>query len=54
MIGLVSATGSLGSGVVFASVGYNVMGLIGAMAALIPIALTLWWQMGRRRLVAVR
>ncbi len=54
LIGLVSATGSLGSGIVFASAGYNLMGLVGAMAAFIPIALTVWWQMGKRRLVAIQ
>jgi len=44
LIGLVSAAGSLGSGFVFAAVGFGVMGLVGAMAALIPLTLTLWWQ----------
>jgi predicted MFS family arabinose efflux permease len=44
LIGLVSAAGSLGSGVVFAAVGYGVMGLVGAGAALIPLGAALWWQ----------
>ncbi len=54
LIALVSAAGSLGSGVVFASVGYGTMGLVGAVVALIPLGLALWWQMGRRTAVAVQ
>ncbi len=42
LIGLVSALGSLGSGFVFSSVGYRAMGFVGAVVALIPLALTLW------------
>jgi MFS family permease len=41
MVGLASALGSLGSGVVFAAVGYAVMGLVGAAAALVPLGLAL-------------
>jgi MFS family permease len=48
LIGLTSAAGSLGSGVVFAAMGYAAMGVVGAIAALIPLGLTLWWLMGRR------
>lgn len=44
MVGLASAAGSLGSGVVFASVGFAAMGLVGAAVALIPLGLTLWWR----------
>ncbi|MBI3242927.1 MAG: MFS transporter [Chloroflexi bacterium] len=44
LIGLVSALGSLGSGIVFSLVGYGVMGIVGAVAAVIPLALVLWWQ----------
>jgi MFS family permease len=54
LIALVSALGSLGSGVVFASVGYGAMGLVGAVAACVPLALTLWWLMGRRTAVAAQ
>lgn len=43
LIGLVSAVGSLGSGVAFAAVGYGIMGIIGAMIAAIPLVMTLWW-----------
>jgi len=52
LIGLTSAIGSLGSGFVFAAVGYGVMGIVGAAAALIPLALTVWWQVQRQTVVA--
>lgn len=48
LIGLVSATGSLGSGVVFAAVGYGAMGVVGAVAAIVPLVFTLWWQISRQ------
>ena len=41
LIGLGSAVGSLGSGVVFAAVGYSVMGAIGAAFALVPLGMAL-------------
>ena len=41
LIGLSSAVGSLLSGVVFAAAGYAVMGLVGAIVALIPLGLAL-------------
>lgn len=53
LIGLTSAAGSLGSGVVFAAMGYAAMGVVGAIAALIPLGLTLWWLMGRRAALGV-
>ena len=40
LIGLASAAGSLLSGVIFASLGYAMMGFIGAVLAIIPIFLT--------------
>ena len=52
LIALASGTGSLGSGVVFAALGYRAMGFAGVLVALAPLALILWWQMGRPRLVA--
>jgi len=52
LLGLASAVGSLGSGVVFAGVGYAAMGLIGALVALVPLALTLLWWRGSRLRVA--
>ncbi len=53
LLGLASATGSLGSGVVFAVVGFGAMALVGAAVALVPLALTLWWARGQRRMVGV-
>jgi MFS family permease len=43
-VGLASALGSLGSGLVFAAVGYNIMALIGAGLALVPFAAALGWR----------
>ncbi len=48
LIGLASATGSLGSGIVFAAIGYGAMGLVGAVAALIPLTTAAWWQVRRQ------
>ena len=50
LIGLVSAFGSLGSGIIFAAVGFGVMGIIGIFAALIPLILIIRWQMSLRAL----
>ena len=44
LLGLVSAIGSLGSGLVFAAIGYRAVGLIGAGLAIIPFVLSLWWR----------
>jgi MFS family permease len=41
VMGLSSATGAVGSGVVFAAAGYGVMGLAGAAVALVPLTLSL-------------
>lgn len=51
LIGLVSAAGSLSSGIIFAALGYATVGVIGALAAFISLALTMWWQ-ARRRVMA--
>jgi MFS family permease len=50
LIGLVSAAGGLGSGIVFAAIGYAAMAFVGAAAALIPLTLAVWWT-ARSRLV---
>jgi hypothetical protein len=50
LIGLVSAAGGLGSGIVFAAIGYAAMAFVGAAAALIPLTLAAWWT-SRSRLV---
>jgi MFS family permease len=41
LVGLASAAGSLGSGLVFAAVGYSAMAWIGAALALVPLVLAL-------------
>lgn len=51
LVGLASAAGSLGSGIVFAGLGYNAMGLVGTTAALIPLTMTLAWWSRRRAMV---
>jgi len=42
-IGLASAIGSLGSGFVFAAVGFQIMGFVGAAFAVIPLVAAIWW-----------
>jgi MFS family permease len=51
LIGLASAIGSFISGLIFAGLGFGVVGLVGIGLAIIPLGATLWWQMGQRRLV---
>lgn len=48
LIGLASAAGSLGSGIVFAAVGFGAMGLVGAAVALFLLSVTAWSGAGRR------
>ena len=45
LIGLVSAIGSLGSGVVFASLGFVMVNVMGAAFVLVVIVVTVWWRM---------
>ncbi len=52
LIGLVSAGGSLASGFGFAALGFSAMGIVGAVAATVPLGLALWWQINRVTLVA--
>jgi MFS family permease len=54
LLGLAGATGSLGSGVVFAVSGYGAMAMVGGAASLFPLALTVWWQLNRKRLALSR
>jgi MFS family permease len=49
-VGFASGVGSLGSGFVFAAVGYQTMGIIGAAFAIIPLAIALWWSKHPARL----
>jgi MFS family permease len=53
LIGLATAAASFGSGLVFASSGYVAIGIIGVMASLVPLGLTAWWMVRKRRLAAV-
>jgi MFS family permease len=53
LIGLATAAASFGSGLVFAAMGYTVIGIAGAMASLVLLGSTLWWMAGRPRLVMV-
>ena len=53
LIGLAAAAGSFGSGLVFAGMGYVAMSVVGAVASLAPLGLTLWWMArGRRPAIA--
>ena len=44
LLNLASAAGQIGSGMVYATSGFGIMSLTAAAAALIPLALSLWWQ----------
>ncbi|MGH7753727.1 MAG: MFS transporter, partial [Gemmatimonadales bacterium] len=48
LIGLASAVGSLGSGLVFAAVGFGAMGVVGAAVALFLLSITAWSRAWRR------
>jgi MFS family permease len=43
LVGLASATGSLGSGIVFAASNYTVIAIVSGVLALIPLFMTLYW-----------
>lgn len=47
LIGLVSAIGSLGSGLVFASMGFVMVNVVGAGFVLVVLAVTLWWRLSK-------
>jgi MFS family permease len=50
LIGLVSAIGGLGSGVVFAASSYAIIGLVGAVVTLVPLSMAAWFlAAGRKR-----
>ncbi len=51
LVGLASAVGSLGSGVMFATLGYRLIGHISTAFSMIPLAATSIWFQGRRRRV---
>lgn len=43
LVGLASATGSLGSGIIFAASNYTVIAIVSGVLALIPLLMTLLW-----------
>jgi MFS family permease len=47
LVGLASAAGSLGSGFIFAALGFNTMALISAVFAVIPLIFALLWSAKR-------
>lgn len=47
LVGLASAVGSLGSGIVFAASNYTVIALISGLLALIPLLMSLFWMRSR-------
>ena len=53
-MGLVTAGGSIISGLIFADAGYAVMGIVGAILSLIPLGLTGWWMAGRQDLATAQ
>ena len=52
LVGLASATGSLGSGIVFAASNYTVIAIVSGMLALIPLLMTLFWIRRKPALVS--
>lgn len=49
LIGLASAAGSLGSGIIFAVQGFNMVGYISAVFSMVLFAVVLIWMQGRMR-----
>jgi len=45
LVGLASALGSLGSGFIFATLGYNMMAFISAAFAFIPLLFASFWTL---------
>jgi MFS family permease len=54
LVGLASALGSLESGFIFASLGYNMMAYVSAGIALIPLVIVLIWMSRKKMAVAAR
>jgi MFS family permease len=48
LIGLSSAVGSLGSGLIFAAVGYNMMAYISAAISIIPVIVVIEWMIRKK------
>ncbi|NQU31109.1 MAG: MFS transporter, partial [Anaerolineae bacterium] len=51
LVGLASATGSLGSGLVYAATSYTVISLVGGGLSLIPLGMALTWILRKKTLV---
>ena len=49
LISLATAAASLGSGLIFAGAGYDLLGIVGTLTSLVPMGLTGWWMVRRRR-----
>jgi MFS family permease len=49
LVGLASASASLGSGLIFATLGFTVMALAGAVFSLAPLGATVVWSYAQRR-----
>jgi MFS family permease len=45
LLNLASAASQIGSGLIYASGGFAIMGLAAAAAAVVPLASAIWWQM---------
>ena len=54
LVGLASATGSLGSGIVFAASNYTVIAIVSGVLALIPLLMTLLWIRRKPALVSAQ
>jgi MFS family permease len=52
LVGLASATGSLGSGIVFAASNYTVIAIVSGVLALVPLFMTLFWIRRKMALVS--
>ena len=53
LVGLASAIGSLGSGLVYAATSYTVISLVGGVLALIPLGMVLVWMFRKKAPVSV-
>jgi MFS family permease len=49
LVGLASASASLSSGLIFATLGFTVMALAGAVFSLAPLGATVVWSYAQRR-----
>ena len=52
LVGLASATGSLGSGILFAISNYTVIAIVAGVISLVPLSMSLLW-MRRSKRVAI-